>query len=160
MLAGAWKDPSAVPDQAAVGIADLLAMGRDVRALLAANLRAPTPNSPWAVLLAFSGFSAGPTSAARAVARCARDLEGVPEADRPRAWVEALARRWREGEVFTPAGAHGNPAYTAMRGWQKLEAGRACAQAVGESDAWFPATLGPTLESALVAAAYGARVTG
>ena len=43
----------------------------------------------------------------------------------------------KQGTVTGPSMRHANPAYTALRTWQKLASGKALAERKGQNIAWF-----------------------
>lgn len=139
MQPGAWKD--LVADQCAVGLADLHAgMFSCFRALPEA-LWPERTSDQWAVALAFGSFSAGPGTMASHV-RSHQQAIQAGYYDQPLSgfakFVRAIIVQARkQGTATGPAMRHANPAYTALRTWQKLASGKALAERKGQSTAWF-----------------------
>lgn len=142
MAAGAWRE--AIPDQVAVGLADLRAeRARLERLLLAAGLPTPTrQGSPLDVALAFMAFSAGPASAASALRQLGYAF--VSDLDAPNAFTQFVTGALGQFETMggrPPPGParYPNPWHALLRVSQKLAAGYALARALGlpEQD-WYP----------------------
>lgn len=142
LVAGAWRD--AIPDQVAVGLADLKAeRARLERLLVAAGIPTPTrEGSPMDVALTFMAFSAGPASAANALRQLGL-AEWVTDLDSPNAFTElvtgALGQYEHMGRPPPGPGRYPNPWHALLRVWQKLSAGYALAKnlRLPEQD-WYP----------------------
>lgn len=122
----------AVPDQVAVGLANLKS---HLASTISSGLSGAGPvdqNSLWALALAFGGWSAGSGRMAQHVRRYASQIQGVSDDAKWGAFLNAVAN-----DPNTSGQSHSNPAYTAMRTWQKLEAGR---EISGRPD-WFSTQL-------------------
>lgn len=136
---GAWKD--LVEDQAAVGLADLHEGMFSCFRSIPPTLWPERTSDQWAVAIAFGAFSAGPGLMARHI----REHQAAIQAgyyDQPLSgfgkFVRAIIVKARKERTSTgPAMRHANPAYTALRCWQKLQSGKALAQRRGASVAWF-----------------------
>ncbi len=122
-----------IPDQTAIGLADLrgnmLAVSRK---LGAAGVK--DPSSTWALALAFMGFSTGATTAARRIEPWISELARVPEARRFSAWADLMERDRREGKHVYLG--------TLLNPWSKLESGRLVAEKLGTADRyarWYDA---------------------
>jgi hypothetical protein len=159
---GAWA--GAVPDQCAVGLADLASNQRAFnRSAPALAVTIPSgqdaSGSLWGIWLAFSSFSAGPGAVAGELAHYSTRLRGLTEDARPMALLGALAADVRSGMGFVPPRQHPNPCYTAMRTWQKLASARALVAAnggdVGTSSWWGPLPTDLEMQRAIVAGAEG-----
>jgi hypothetical protein len=151
-----------VYDQVALGLVDLHDHLNEVSAKLDASIRPASTRSQWAVMLAFMGWSAGSNGAANHIRPYTTELAAVPEASRWGAFSWFLARDYASGSR-TPgtAGSHSNPAYSAVRTFQKLAAGRLFARVSGEDAAWFDTCLGGTegwVEAVLANAGYSGSV--
>lgn len=150
--AGAWV---ATADQIAVGIVGVARHARGVRAIMPEGLRWPVNAagdpatwSCWALACAFMAWSAGDTGAANHLRIGADAAARVPEAQRWGAWLSALAASGQRGA----ARSHANPAYSAIRTAQKLEAGRVASSATGE--AWASEWLRGGVSDAVAAQVY------
>lgn len=143
-----WRGESGVPDQVAVGLANLLRHLGNARRELPPALDPVDPASTWAVLCAFTAFSRGAGGMWSRMAPYADQLAAVPEHERWRAWEllvanDANAATDREG-----------PAYGIIRTRQKHDAGRLAAWTLGQEIAWFVAPEG-ALDDRIAKAAYG-----
>jgi hypothetical protein len=145
-----WSN--AVRDQAAVGLAQLQDHYRGVVAGLPPAIRPAGPGTLWGLALTFGGWSAGSGRMAAHVKRYAAALALVPEARRWPAFLEAVAYDGEAGQLPNAGIAdHPNPAYTALRTWQKLAAGRLLAARTGGATGWFDLGLGAAREAKLAA---------
>lgn len=141
----AWK--TAIPDQVAVGYANLRDHGIRVMNSMPANIRTTNHGSPWFVAMAAMGWSAGDGTAANIVAPFADRLASVSDQDRWGTFVKLMAEAGANGTIvprtntsghFDSHGAgdsaagrydtHDNPFYSVVRTMQKLEAGYTLAQ--------------------------------
>lgn len=155
---GEWRN--AIADQTVVGLWNLSDAAEAVAAGLPAQIRPTDAGSTWNVALGFTGFSAGIGGARAAIVPYAARLAQVPESGRLAAWFDVVARDGATRRLG-PAGEHGNPAYDALRTWQKLAAGRALANAVGGDASWFNLGFGgdeAAAQRGLTDAAYGRSV--
>lgn len=106
-----------VPDQTAVGIVNI----RKAADRVARGIGRAAPNdrnSLWSVAIGFGGWSAGTSGMANHIRRYEAEIAQYPDAQKWGAFLAAVARDRPSGYK------HSNPAYSAMRTWQKLEAGR------------------------------------
>lgn len=155
MTVGAWRLNSSVRDRAAIGLADLYRGLVDLEGRIPVELMPRTGGSLWSLALAFAAFSAGAAGAAQALAPVEDELARVEESQRFARWPAALVELHQAGRRWGPANEHPNPAYTCARTWQKLQAGKVLADAVGEQSASWYVLPSPALERELVAAAQG-----
>lgn len=114
-----WR---ALPDQAAMGVVDLVNGSGTMAASLAPGLRPSSGSSPWAVVLGILDWT-HPTNA-RSMIRRHPEIAAVPEASRWSSLYRAVAEDAAAGRIRL-ANDHSSEAYTALRTQQKLEAARA-----------------------------------
>jgi len=145
MAEGGWRQ---IEDQTAVGIVGLLDHGYSVVAGIDERLRpdvgegrealSATAGGLWFTALCFMGWSAGTSRAVALVDRYADALAAWPEDGRwgLLLWLYALAAARGEYDTATRE-SHANPAYTLVRTWQKLEAGRVISVASGGDGSFF-----------------------
>jgi len=139
MSPDAWKD--AVPDQVAVGLADLAGERATLERLLrAAGIATPRPGSPLDVALTFMAFSAGASSAARILPKLGLGLVADPNDPRALDELVMLALGEYERGALGPGPArYPNPYHALLRVAQKLSTGYALASALGLPEAeWYP----------------------
>ncbi len=137
---GAWRGENGVPDQVAVGLANLRRHLANARAKIPAEIHPLDPASTWAVMLSFTAFSRGAGQLAAVLERYAGALSGVPERDRWRAWEGLVVDDIYAGrENIGTRPGRGGAAYAILRTRQKHECGRAAAVALGLVDeaAWY-----------------------
>lgn len=146
MAEGAWA--GAPDDQAAVGMASLLGHARAVAARLPAALAPASDGSLWTAVLAYMGFGAGDGGASATLNRYAARLAAVDEPARWGALIAAVLDDARARGPLGAAGVHGNPAYDALRVWEKLATGRMLAGATGGDVGWFATGYDPAGEAA------------
>lgn len=127
-----------VEDQTAVGLINLRSARLSINSLIGSAASAD-PSSLWAVATAFGAWSAGVSGFARHVNRFRSSLD-VPEAQRWGALLRAVAAAVEAGSVS--GSRHSNAAYSVMRTWQKLDAGRRLATSIGGRPGWFDTGLG------------------
>lgn len=172
MREGGWRQ---LEDQTAVGIVALLDHGYAVVESIDARIRPEigagreafpaTAGGLWFTALCFLGWSAGTSRAAAVVNRYADALASWPEDGRwgLLLWLYALAAARGEYDAAERE-SHANPVYSLVRTWQKLEAGRAIAEASGTSEAFFSLHARADwswISAVLTRAAYGGpAVTG
>jgi hypothetical protein len=137
-----------VPDQVAVGLANLRRHLENARRKLPTSLDPIDESSTWAVLLAFTAFSRGAGGLWSRMEPYADQLARVPEAERWRAWELLVA-----DDARAATGRPG-PAYGIVRTRQKHDSGRLAAWKLGQETAWFLAPEG-ALDDRLARAAYG-----
>jgi hypothetical protein len=135
-----WQ--AAVDDQTAVGLVNILDDAAAVARGLPGGVAPQDAGSLWHVALGFSGFSAGVGGTQASVSRYAAQLATAPESQRFAAWVAAILQDAAAGTLPGNPGQHGNPAYDALRVWQKLASGQALAQQTGGNAGWFDVGFG------------------
>ncbi|MBP1693333.1 MAG: D-alanyl-D-alanine carboxypeptidase [Chloroflexi bacterium] len=142
MQPDAWK--TAIPDQVAVGLANLLDHGRNVSALLDPSIRSSGPGSLWFVALCFMGWSAGDgRTAKKHINPLSSALAAVPESRRWGEFLRLAADGIRSGRLdLRGKRKHNSIAWSALRTWQKLAAGQLLASQTGGNLAWFDPGLG------------------
>jgi hypothetical protein len=143
-----WRGESGVPDQVAVGLANLRRHLENARRKLPTSLDPIDESSTWAVLLAFTAFSRGAGGLWSRMAPYADQLARVSEPERWRAWELLVAN-----DARAATGREG-PAYGIIRTRQKHDAGRLAAWTLGQETAWFLMLEG-ALDDRLARAAYG-----
>lgn len=136
MASGGWRGRDAVRDRAAVGVVNFWLYARQFARNSPALLPLDGEWNLWRTACAFASFSAGLGGAAAAVNRFP-DVRRAVETRRFLVWCLSVAQAVERGEQFSPAGAHGNSAYTCLRTWQKLAAGRLLAERNGLDVNWF-----------------------
>lgn len=129
-----------VPDQVAVGLANVADDIERMRRSVPEGVRPASPSSLWAVALGFMGWSTGTPGATRHIRRYADALARVPEAERWPAFIRIVAA----DRSLPRTRQHSNPAYAVLRTQQKLRVGRGLARANGSDLAWY----GPIDEAA------------
>lgn len=117
--AGDWHD---LPDQAAMGIVNVLDHAKDIFASLPAVVRPSSPSSPWNLAVGIYSWSL-PANARRGLERHP-ELAAVPEATRWNALYRAIAEDAAAG-IIPLANDHSSEAYTALRTNQKIQVTRA-----------------------------------
>lgn len=135
MVPDGWK--TSLPDQVAVGLADLRAGSRGVSLCLGPSGVAPEHTlvsgdpSPttWAVALGFLAFSEGGGSACHWIKPYAARLALVPEARRWSALGGMIDADFR-------AGVHSAPGSKYKTAWTKFESAKQLAHEVGRGAAW------------------------
>lgn len=137
MQAGGWRGEAATADRAAIGLANFVLYAAQFSAQSPSLLSSSGEWSLWRTAVSFASFSAGLGGARGAIGRWSGELARVSESERFAYWCRAIARDVLAGVVFSPARQHPNPAYTCLRTWQKLEAGRLLAQELGLDVGWF-----------------------
>ena len=157
MTPNGWQTDVAA--QTAVGLVNLRKRLDSVNRTAPTGTGATNPASPWAVFLAFAGWSAGVGGITGHLRRYAAQIAASPEAGKIEAYQSAVLADIRAGRAANwPARSHGaNPAYTLVRTLQKMYAGRALAEAVGGNVAWFPVVAPADVQTELARAAYGVR---
>lgn len=156
MVDGAWA--TAVDDQAAVGLANLVRHANATARNLPLALRPSGLGTLWNMVLAFMGFGAGDGGAAQTINRYASRIAVVPESARWGALIEAVIADAESGPLPGRPGRHGNPAFDVLRVWDKLATGRLLATSTGGNVGWFDPqlTMNATVaQRAIVDAAWG-----
>lgn len=143
-----WRGESGVPDQVAVGLANLLRHLGNARRELPPALDPVDPASTWAVLCAFTAFSRGAGGMWERMKPYADQLAAVPEAQRWRAWERLVADDARAEK------GRGGPAYGIVRTRQKHDGGRLAAERLGLPTTWF-VEADDALDDRIAKAAYG-----
>ena len=147
-----WK--KLVPDQTAVGLANLRRHLGNIEGKLSDTLKPKSLNSTWAVLLSFTAFSRGSGQLWKCLEPYADKLELVPEEQRWQAWERMVAYDIENkvrgiGYVPYKKGA----AYALIRSRQKHDSGRNVAEKLGVSTSWF-LTPDPRVDQILTDRAY------
>ena len=156
VTAAQWR--GAVPDQVAVGLADLRREQTVCSAALPEAMRVAIPGSGWGWWVAQSAWSAGAARAARHWREHEAAVTAAMSADRVTALVRSVLAAIEAGHYNgAPALSHDNAAYTTLRTCQKLWCARALAEDHGELDPWWSQVprLTPGEEAQLVRGARG-----
>lgn len=147
---GSWSED--IAGQTAVGILNYRHDGESMRSLIPAELRPTIRGGTWEVALAIFGYVES-SGAARAIRMFQGELARTPEERRFAALCALVANRFEEqGESERALG------YPLVRAMQRMACGRALAERLGQSTAWWP-SYGPgeaTIEHWLTMARYGA----
>jgi len=143
MVPDAWK--TAIPDQVAVGLVNLLERGLKVARRLDPSIKPNTRGelSIYFVACCFMGWSAGAKGAADHLNRFKSALAAVPERERWGAFLRAVATGIQSGRLHLRGlRKHRSVAFSAQRTWQKLAAGELLARETGGRVEWFDTGLG------------------
>lgn len=134
MTPGAWR--TAAADQIAIGLAMLRDDYRAAVRGMDASIRpanATTPETPWAVAVMMTAFSAGPAGAAALFNHYAAQLAGTAEQDRFAKLVNLVAVDVQNGvSLGGAADRHSNPFHRALRTAQKFALAESIAHALGD----------------------------
>jgi hypothetical protein len=147
-----WK--KLVPDQAAVGLANLRRHLGNIEGKLPDDVKPKSLGSTWAVLLGFTAFSRGSGQLWKCLQPYVDKLALVPEEQRWQAWERMVAYDIENkvkgiGIVPYKRGA----AYAIIRSRQKHDSGRNVAEKLGLSTSWF-LTPDPRIDQILTDRAY------
>ena len=141
MVPNAWR--SAIPDQVAVGLANLRGDYASIARALPATLKPSGPTSKWGRWLTMMAFSAGAGGTNTKVSHYGPALTGVGDEERPAALVRAAAAEIAQGvSMGGSPGRHSNRAHSILRTWQKFELAKRIARDAGRSTTPFELELG------------------
>lgn len=133
-----WRGERGVPDQVAVGLANLRRHLGNARAKLDPRLRPVDETSTWAVLCAMTAFSRGAGGLAAVTDPYADKLAAYPEPARWAAWEGMVAAdiAKRLPGIGSKTGKKG-AGHAILRTRQKHDSGRAAAEALGLPVDWY-----------------------
>lgn len=125
--AGEWRS---VPDQCAIGLANLREDGASVGRNVGVLKSWGDGWDAWRVVVSFAGWSAGPGGTSGHLRKRLAALQGVAPRERFAAWGEELLREGVPRDAR--ARSHGWDWYTWTRTAQKLAGAELCAELLGE----------------------------
>lgn len=138
MIENAWK--KAIDDQVAVGLINLRERGKTVAKLLPLSIQPDTTSSSiYHIACCFMGWSAGAKRTREHLQLFENELRKVPEHLRWGVFLKVLAEgiQKKRSDLNLHEKGHKNPAWSALRTWQKLTAGLLLAKNVGGNVQWF-----------------------
>jgi hypothetical protein len=158
MAPGAWK--AALPDQIAVGLANLRRHAEVMAGLLDARLLPDEgPLGDWFVRLMFTAFSRGEGQTARVLNPYADRLAEEPAETRWTTYRQVVAAEIQAGDGLGHKVGKMGPAYAITRTDQKLRSGWLLAGETGADRSWWTSEYGEgdgDLQDLITKTAYGA----